>query len=87
MASRETIRAMGAAAVEMCLVASGAASLYFMPRDVLRVTDLAASTLIVREAGGFVYDAHGSILDMPFSFDERSGVIAVSNSDMVGELL
>ena len=87
MVSRDTIRAMGAAAVEMCLVASGAASLYFMPRDVLRVTDLAASTLIVREAGGFVYDAHGSILDMHFNLEERSGVIAVSNAEMVGDLI
>ena len=87
MASRDTIRAMGAAAVEMCLVASGAASLYFMPRDVLRVTDLAASTLIVREAGGFVYDAHGNILDMHFNLEERRGVIAVADSEMVGDLI
>ncbi len=87
MASQNTIRAMGAAAVEMCLVASGAASLYFMPRDVLRVTDLAASSLIVREAGGFVYDAHGSPLDMPFNLEKRSGVIAASNPKIVGELI
>ena len=87
MAKQGTVRAMGAAAVEMCLVASGAASLYFMPRDVLRVTDLAASTLIVREAGGFVYDAHGSSLDMPLNLEKRSGVIAASNPNIVGELI
>ncbi|KAA0006245.1 MAG: hypothetical protein FE045_03625 [Thermoplasmata archaeon] len=58
-----------------------------MPRDVLRVTDLAASTLIVREAGGFVYDAHGSPLDMPLNLEKRSGVIAASNPNIVGELI
>jgi len=87
LAKRDTIRAMGAAAVEMCLVASGAASLYFMPRDTLRVTDLAASTLIVREAGGFVYDIHGNPLEMPFSLEKRSGVIAVSNPSIMRDLI
>ena len=87
LAKQNTIRAMGAASIEMCLVASGAASLYFMPRDVLRVTDLAASSLIVREAGGFVYDAHGNPLDMPLNLEKRSGVIAASNPKIVGELI
>jgi len=87
MAKGATIRAMGAAALEMCLVARGAVGLFFIPKEFLRVTDLAASTLIVREAGGYVYDIHGSPLDMPFNLERRSGVIAVANPDMVGGLI
>ena len=78
LARKNTIRAMGAAALEMCLVASGAFSFYFIPRDILRVTDLAASTLIVREAGGEVYDAYGSKLEMPLNLEKRSSVFATS---------
>lgn len=78
MARKNTIRAMGAAALEMCLVASGAFSFYFIPRDILRITDLAASTLIVREAGGEVYDVYGSKLEMPLNLEKRSSVFATS---------
>ena len=87
LANMHTIRAMGAAAIEMCLVASGAATAYFMPRDILRITDFAASSLIVREAGGEVYDAYGNILEMPFSLERRSGILATSSPSVMEELL
>lgn len=83
LARKNTIRAMGAAALEMCLVASGAISFYFIPRDILRVTDLAASTLIVREAGGEVYDAYGSKLEMPLNLKKRSSVFATSEKEEI----
>jgi len=81
-----TIRAMGAAALEMCLVASGAAHAYFMPKESLRVTDFAAGCLIVREAVGEVYNSNGEILNVPYSLNVRSSVLAVSD-DMIMEAL
>ena len=82
-----TIRAMGAAALEMCLVACGAAHAYFMPNESLRVTDFAAACLIVREAGGKVYNANGEILNVPFDLKIRSSVLAVANDDIMEALL
>jgi len=85
-ANMHTIRAMGAAALEMCLVASGAAHAYFMPKESLRVTDFAAGCLIVREAGGEVYNSNGEILNVPYSLNVRSSVLAVAD-DMIMEAL
>src|SRR5437773_996752 len=57
------VRNLGAASLDLCLVARGAADLYYMHSAVpdlrLRVVDIAAGTLIVREAGGLVLDLAG----------------------------
>lgn len=82
-----SIRALGAAALEMCLVASGAIHAYFMGKESLRVTDFAASCLIVREAGGEVYNANGEVLNVPFNLDVRSSVIAVASPHLMEVLL
>ncbi len=78
-AARRT-RHVGAACVDMSLIARGAADLYFNVVRTeavrLRTVDVAAATLIVREAGGGVVDAEGDELDMDFSLEARSDVIA-----------
>ncbi|MDD3493156.1 MAG: D-fructose 1,6-bisphosphatase [Candidatus Thermoplasmatota archaeon] len=78
MADRHNIRSLGAAALEICLVAAGAADLYLQGKDHLRVTDIAASTLILREASGEVFDARGKVLDMSLNLEERSSVLAAA---------
>jgi len=62
----------------MCLVASGSISAYIQGNEYLRVTDFAASTLIIREAGGEVFDIGGNRLDVGLNLEERSSVLAVS---------
>ncbi len=57
MARASNLRRLGAAALDLCLVASGAYD-GFWERD-LKPWDLAAGMLIIREAGGFVSDADG----------------------------
>lgn len=81
------IRAMGAAAIEMCLVASGAVHAYYMPQETLRVTDFSASSLIVREAGGEVYNANGEVLNGPLNLKFRSSILAVASRKIMEELL
>ena len=76
------IRSMGSAALEMCLVASGSTLAYINGKELLRSIDIAAATLIVREAGGEVYNAQGEILDMPLTLKERTSVLAVSSSKL-----
>ena len=85
--SMNCVRSLGAAALEMCLVASGAIHAYFMGNETLRVTDFAAGTLIVREAGGEVYNASGEILDLRLNLEERSSVLAVSSPKVMEVLL
>ncbi|MFO8133597.1 MAG: inositol monophosphatase family protein [Thermoplasmatota archaeon] len=72
------IRSLGAAALEMSLVAAGALDAYYQANEYLRVTDFAAGTLLVREAGGGVYNSHGGELDVPLDLEVRSSVLAVS---------
>ncbi|XP_018613061.2 inositol monophosphatase 1-like [Scleropages formosus] len=56
------IRAVGTAAVDMCLVASAGADAYYHVG--MHCWDIAASALIVSEAGGVVHDISGGKFDL-----------------------
>ena len=75
---RGIVRSFGASALEMCLVASGGFDVYHYRKPILRIIDVAASTLIVREAGGVVLDRTGAELDLPLSLVPRFGLTAAS---------
>jgi fructose-1,6-bisphosphatase/inositol monophosphatase family enzyme len=87
LVKKNNIRAMGSAALEMCLVASGSTDAYFMGKELLRSTDIAASSLIVRESGGEVFNANGRILDMDLNLDERSSVLALASRKFLEEFI
>jgi len=74
------VRAMGCASLEMALVAKGQFDAYYynsrMPEARIRVIDIAASVLILREAGGEAVDLDGRRLDMPFDLSTRSNFLA-----------
>lgn len=79
LASR--IRAFGCASLEMCLVAQGSAHAHYMNctkfNRMIRTVDIAASCLILREAGGEVIDlATGKKLDMDFTLNDRRNFLA-----------
>ena len=77
------VRNLGAASLDLCLVARGAADMYFMHSALretkLRAVDIAAGTLIVREAGGQVLDLDGKDLDMDLSTDARTDLVAIGD--------
>ena len=77
------VRALGAASLDLCLVARGAADLYYMHSATvetkLRAVDIAGGTLIVREAGGLVLDLEGRDLDLPLSPTARTDLVAVGD--------
>lgn len=78
------IRDLGSAALEMCLVGTGALDAFQVRKPWLRVLDIAAATLFVREAGGIVLDpATGKDLDIGFDMQVRSGVLAASGLEAV----
>ncbi len=84
-------RSLGSAALEICMVAEGALDLYFLktPGRVrsLRITDVAAATLILREAGGEIYDGKYQPLNMSLDPKERSDVIAVYDDRVLEEVM
>ncbi len=63
------------------MVAQGSADAYFFENDDegrnLRVTDIAAAYLVLREAGGGITDAKEQSLEsFPLNFDRRTSVFA-----------
>jgi len=73
------IRSMGCASLEMIMVAEGVADLFLYdhtPKKLLRIVDIAASTLIVREAGGKVVDLNNRDLAMPLKVGVKENVMA-----------
>lgn len=77
------VRSFGAASLDLCLVARGAADLYYMHSAMtetkLRPVDIAGATLIVREAGGFVLDLEGRDLDVPLTTTARTDLVAMGD--------
>jgi fructose-1,6-bisphosphatase/inositol monophosphatase family enzyme len=87
LSKKGNVRSLGSASLEMCMVAIGALDYYFVGKDILRVVDIAASTLIVREAGGFVKTLSGNDLDMGFNLEERTSVLAACSEKLIDDLL
>jgi fructose-1,6-bisphosphatase/inositol monophosphatase family enzyme len=81
------IRNLGAASLDLCLVAKGAADLYYLHSTEvgheLRPMDVAAGTLIVREAGGEVIALGGEPLDMPADPKSRTNLIAYGDAKVL----
>jgi fructose-1,6-bisphosphatase/inositol monophosphatase family enzyme len=87
LSKKGNVRSLGSASLEMCMVAIGALDYYFVGKDIIRVVDIAASTLIVREAGGFVKTISGDDLDMEFNLVERTSVLAACSEKLICDLL
>jgi len=87
LARKDKVRSLGSASLEMCMVAIGALDFYVLGKEYIRVIDIAASTLILREAGGVVTNVSGEQLDMPFNLDERSSVVAACNEDIIRKII
>lgn len=80
------VRAYGSAALEMCQVAAGRADVFYMrsvdTAHTLRIVDIAAAALIVRESGGEVYDITGNVMDMRLDMSDRKNLVAVGDKGM-----
>jgi fructose-1,6-bisphosphatase/inositol monophosphatase family enzyme len=87
--SRRT-RSLGCSSLELALVAQGKADAYYLNttryEKSIRVVDIAAAALILREAGGDLWDLEGKRLDMPFDLETRCNILAYGN-ECVKEVL
>ncbi len=87
LAKKDKVRSLGSASLEMCMVALGSLDFYVVGKDYIRIVDIAASSLILREAGGIVTNINGEELDMLFTLDERSSVVAACNEELVKKII
>lgn len=75
----QVTRSIGSAALSMAYVARGAVDCFHM--DNLKVWDIAAGTLIVREAGGTVIDTKGGVYDIM-----KPNTVAAANETLAREM-
>ena len=73
------LRHLGANALEICYVADGTTDAFIDIRGKLRVTDIAASYLIMLEAGGIMVTLEGAELNAPLAASQRVDFIAAAN--------
>ena len=81
------VRNLGAASLDLCMVARGAVDLYYLHSTEvgheLRAMDVAAGVLIVREAGGDVVGLDRTPLDMDLGPVARTNVIAYGDPQIL----
>ncbi|QDI88674.1 fructose 1,6-bisphosphatase [Candidatus Nitrosopumilus sp. SW] len=80
-------RHFGANALEMALFARGLMDIFIDLRDKIRIQDIAAGYLIVKEAGGLLLDANLNPLDADLSYDTRVSFIAAANQKILDEII
>ena len=75
-------RSMGCASLDMAMIALGRADGFLMQSEnythSIRIVDIAASALILREAGGEIYNLDGTVFNMPLDLGYRANFLAVS---------
>lgn len=80
------MRIMGAIAVEMCFVAEGIYDV-FLDTQAVRVLDIAASQLIIKEAGGFITDINSNILSSQIDLLEKTTIVAAPNKKLQEDII
>ncbi len=83
----DKFRSLGCASIEMCMVAIGALDFYVVSDEYLRVTDIAAASLVISEAGGFVTNIKGNKINLDLNLDMRTSVIAAGNKDLIDSIV
>jgi len=82
-----SFRILGSSATELCLVANGVFDAHVDVRGIIRATDVAASLLILQEAGG-CYAINGKIEgNMNLTRETTAEVIAAGSQSLLEELI
>jgi myo-inositol-1(or 4)-monophosphatase len=81
------IRHFGANALEMALFSRGLLDIYIDLRKKIRIQDIAAGYLIVKEAGGLLLDEKLEPLDADLSYDTRVSFIAAANEKILQDIM
>ncbi len=76
------MRILGSVALELAYVANGSYDAFMDLRENLRIVDIAASKLIVEEAGGVVTDERGEVINGLLNVKARTSLIAAGNVNL-----
>ncbi|MFH1328041.1 MAG: inositol monophosphatase family protein [Candidatus Bathyarchaeota archaeon] len=86
--SSHHIRHLGTTAIENCYVASGKIDAFIELRNKLRITDMAAAYLILKEAGGLMVTEEGEDLDSPItSPTQRVSFVSSGNQKLLDQII
>jgi len=84
---RNHTRHFGANALEMAFFAQGLIDIFIDWRDKIRIQDIAAGYLLIKEAGGLVLDAKLNPLDSDLSYQTRLSFIAAANQEILDDIM
>jgi myo-inositol-1(or 4)-monophosphatase len=79
-------RHLGANALELAFFARGLIDIYIDLRDKIRVTDMAAGYIIVKEADGIILDQNLKPLDSDLEYETRLSFIAAASQEILSEI-
>ena len=79
-------RHFGANALEMALFARGLMDVFIDLRNKIRIQDIAAGYLIVKEAGGLLLDSELKPLDADLSYETRVSFVAAANQKILDDI-
>ena len=86
MDTARRMRVLGSVVLELAYVASGKYDAFLDLRG-SRIIDIAASKLIVEEAGAIVTDKYGEKLDSRLSIYEKAVVVSAGNPDLHNQII
>ncbi|MFB5631152.1 MAG: inositol monophosphatase family protein [Nitrosopumilaceae archaeon] len=84
--SHNHTRHFGANALEMALFARGLIDIFIDIREKIRVQDLAAGYILIKEAGGLILDEKFEPLDADLSYQTRVSFIAAANKKILNDV-
>ena len=79
-------RHFGANALEMALFARGFMDIFIDLRNKIRIQDIAAGYVIVKEAGGLLLDSDLRPLDADLSYETRVSFVAAANQNILDDI-
>ncbi len=80
------VRHMGANALELAVLSEGLMDAFVDIRDKIRVQDMAAGYILVREAGGLIVDVEMEPLDSDLAYGTKLSFVAAADREMADQI-
>ena len=80
------VRHLGANALEMAFLAQGSIDIFIDFRKKIRIQDMAAGYLLIKEAGGLLLDENLQPLDSDINYETRLSFVAAASKEILDEI-
>lgn len=81
------MRIMGSIAIEMSYVADGTFDAYLDIGEIVRILDIAASQLIIKENNGIITNYNGETLSKKLKLTEKTSIIATCTQELHDDIM